>query len=60
MCCDAFLVIAGVRAILNEEALLARDAMLLNSPKELGAFAREHGPDDHFDATLERWLELVA
>ena len=60
MCSDAFLTVACVRSIFDEETLLARDAMLLHSTKEFGRFAREHWSDDHLDATLERWLELVA
>ena len=60
MCGDAFLTVASVCSIFDEEALLARDAMLLHSSKEFGGFARKHWSDDHLDATLERWLELVA
>ena len=32
MCSDALNIVAGVRGVFHEEALLARDAMFLNSP----------------------------
>ena len=60
VCSDAFLTVAGVRSIFDEEALLAGDAMLLHSTKKFSRFSRKHWSDYHLDATLERWLELVA
>ena len=57
---DAVHVVTGVFCILDIQARLPRNFMSLDSSQQLCAFAREHGSDDHLNATAERGLHLLS